>query len=333
MFELLMEINSNVVFLIFLWGTAGVLSLLSFRTDDQNGFFDNHHWNIWFAASAATIVVLVPKIITNLLWPFRDQQVARPIYFILYFFFQALLAFGFLLFFRRVIKQPFSALGLSKKGISIRLLFALRWVIGYVLITNIIYIGPIWNKSPEQLNDYFLRILEGNVVQFLIASFQTYLGIWSLWMPILIIIIFGPFVEEFAFRGLLYGPTRRKVGPMMAILIASFLFMLMHGSFNVTDLIAGLLFSHLYERTHSLWIPVVAHALINLNSIVDYFIAELFRRGTDVTTIGVCLLIFLIGMLISMEILYRRMLKSGYSIKKTSVPDTDAHLFDQCKLK
>lgn len=303
-----------MVFIIALWGFAIILSLPHFRKDNkrdiQDVFFYKHNWTIWFAVFAATVVILIPKVISNLLWPFRNHQFVRPMYFILYFLFQGLLALGFLLFFRKVIMKSFSTLGLSEDGLGIRFVFGLRWVTGYLIINHILSYGAIWNKNPEELENYFLKAFEGNVVQFLITSFQTYLGTWSLWMPIMVIVIFGPFVEEFAFRGLLYGPMRQKVGRIMAILISSLLFTLMHGNFYLTHFLAGLLFVYLYECTHSLWVPIVAHGLVNLDATIFYFISKVLRHGANAKMMSAYLLIFLVSVLVVTEILYRRMLKS-----------------------
>ncbi|MFM8831742.1 MAG: lysostaphin resistance A-like protein [Spartobacteria bacterium] len=82
---------------------------------------------------------------------------------------------------------------------------------------------------------------------------------------ILIAVIAAPITEELVFRGCLYGFLRQTGGRFVAIATTSILFALIHG--HIPSL-AGLLIlavglSLLYEKTGSLWAPILLHAAFN----------------------------------------------------------------------
>jgi len=73
-----------------------------------------------------------------------------------------------------------------------------------------------------------------------------------------------PFCEEVMFRGLLFGALRRRVSPAAAIALSSLVFGLAHGGVALLPTAAlGALFCWLYERTGSLVVPTLSHALHN----------------------------------------------------------------------
>jgi len=80
-----------------------------------------------------------------------------------------------------------------------------------------------------------------------------------------IAVIAAPLTEELVFRGCLYGVLRQIGGRFVAIAATSLLFALIHG--HIPSL-AGLLvlavgLSLVYEKTGSLWAPVLLHATFN----------------------------------------------------------------------
>lgn len=72
-------------------------------------------------------------------------------------------------------------------------------------------------------------------------------------------------VEEVLFRGLLQGSLKPHVGPYAAILIAAFVFALMHGDMTAAPalFVLGLSFGFLYETTGSLRVNIAMHMLNN----------------------------------------------------------------------
>jgi membrane protease YdiL (CAAX protease family) len=82
---------------------------------------------------------------------------------------------------------------------------------------------------------------------------------------ILIAVVAAPLTEELVFRGCLYGFLRQTGGRFVAIAVTSVLFALIHG--HIPSL-AGLLIlavglSLLYEKTGSLWAPILLHGAFN----------------------------------------------------------------------
>lgn len=119
-------------------------------------------------------------------------------------------------------------------------IYAAQWV-GYSLC------GPETDPQP--------------IVSFLIEhqSLRDRLSV------ILIAVVAAPLTEELIFRGCLYGILRQIGGKFVAIAVSSLLFALIHGH---APSLAGLIIlsvglSLLYEKTGSLWAPILLHAAFN----------------------------------------------------------------------
>ncbi|MEP6668996.1 MAG: CPBP family intramembrane glutamic endopeptidase [Chthoniobacter sp.] len=83
-------------------------------------------------------------------------------------------------------------------------------------------------------------------------------------------VIVAPICEEFLFRGFFYGVWKRYIGPWGAGLLACLLFAAFHAhlpSFAGLFILAVCL-NIAYERTGSLVVPIVMHALFNLTSLL-----------------------------------------------------------------
>ncbi|MBU3691750.1 MAG: CPBP family intramembrane metalloprotease [Solirubrobacterales bacterium] len=84
---------------------------------------------------------------------------------------------------------------------------------------------------------------------------------------ILLIVVLAPLAEEIAFRGLLFGGLRRRLPMIPAALIGGLFFGLLHFSTGWSAvpvlIFLGTLFAILYEKTGSLWPPIILHAINN----------------------------------------------------------------------
>ncbi|NWG35437.1 MAG: CPBP family intramembrane metalloprotease [Chloroflexi bacterium] len=78
-------------------------------------------------------------------------------------------------------------------------------------------------------------------------------------------VIFAPIIEELFFRGFLFQGFRQQYGWVRGALLSSFIFGAAHldpAAFLPTAIL-GFLFAYLYHRTHSVWVPILLHVLVN----------------------------------------------------------------------
>ena len=99
---------------------------------------------------------------------------------------------------------------------------------------------------------------------------------WSLAGMVLFACLLAPLWEEMFFRGMLYPVVRRHVGVTAGILLTALGFAALHA--NVSQLapifVLGALLAYLYEKTHSLWSSIVAHAMFNTGSMAALLTAR-----------------------------------------------------------
>jgi ABC-2 type transport system permease protein len=92
------------------------------------------------------------------------------------------------------------------------------------------------------------------------AESYTRLGLW-VWP---LAIVAAPIFEEFIFRGLIFGGLRRSFGVWPAALASAAVFAIMHPAISLVPVfIMGVCTALLYERTRSLFAPMLAHASYN----------------------------------------------------------------------
>lgn len=88
--------------------------------------------------------------------------------------------------------------------------------------------------------------------------------------------IFGPFCEEFAFRGIIFGGFRRSGAVLAGAVLSSVYFGLMHLNLNQMSyaLVLGVVFCMLVEGTGSIWASITAHAVINTWNVILLLVME-----------------------------------------------------------
>lgn len=81
----------------------------------------------------------------------------------------------------------------------------------------------------------------------------------------LLVVVVAPIAEEFIFRGLLYGVAKRFGGRIPACIATSMLFSAIHlNPVAIVPLfVLSVIFTLAYERSGSLWTPIVMHMLFN----------------------------------------------------------------------
>ncbi len=88
--------------------------------------------------------------------------------------------------------------------------------------------------------------------------------------------IYGPFCEEFVFRGVLYTGYKRTGKVIGAVLLSSLTFGLMHMNFNqaLYAFAIGLLLAMLVEVTGSLWASTLCHMIFNSLQVCLMFFSD-----------------------------------------------------------
>lgn len=84
------------------------------------------------------------------------------------------------------------------------------------------------------------------------------------WLGALVVLA-GPFFEEYLYRGLMFGAMRRPWGELLATLLSAALFAFVHRdpAIFVSYMVLGLVFARAYAITGSLFPAMVAHMLTN----------------------------------------------------------------------
>ena len=80
---------------------------------------------------------------------------------------------------------------------------------------------------------------------------------------ILFVVVIGPVIEEFVFRGVLMRRWIARRGLWRGIIGSSLIFALLHPPFWIGAFVVGIFLSLLYLVTRSLYVPIAFHALYN----------------------------------------------------------------------
>lgn len=88
--------------------------------------------------------------------------------------------------------------------------------------------------------------------------------------------IFGPFCEEFVFRGLIFRGYKNSGPVFWSVFWSALLFGLMHLNFNQAAyaIALGIMFGLLVEATGSLWSSAIAHMFFNSQQVCLMYLSE-----------------------------------------------------------
>ncbi|MFJ7983198.1 lysostaphin resistance A-like protein [Lysinibacillus xylanilyticus] len=84
-------------------------------------------------------------------------------------------------------------------------------------------------------------------------------------IAILAIVVFGPILEEFVFRRVIFGSLVQTTNFWIAGVVSAIFFALIHFDFSHILLytICGLIFAFLYHKTKRIWTSIIAHVMLN----------------------------------------------------------------------
>ena len=84
----------------------------------------------------------------------------------------------------------------------------------------------------------------------------------------------GPISEELYFRGLIHRFLIPRMGFIWRVLVSSLFFGLGHidsAGVAVSSFIMGIVLAVVYEKSESLWIPIIMHILTNTFAVIALF--------------------------------------------------------------
>jgi membrane protease YdiL (CAAX protease family) len=124
----------------------------------------------------------------------------------------------------------------------------------------------------------------GAILRYFFPDFALWLipprDVVALALSFLMIVILAPLAEELLFRGWIFGSLRARFSAAVAILVATFLFAIVHwdptGLYPVAVLAPGFVLSILRERSGSVKPAVLGHAIYNLIGWLLLVLAGLF---------------------------------------------------------
>ena len=126
-----------------------------------------------------------------------------------------------------------------------------------------VFLGGI---SQNFLNGVFGKLNEQEPVEM----FKDSSSLFHLGLSIFVACIAAPLVEEFLFRGYMYGVVKKYTSPVFAAFVIGGIFAVAHGNLPaLMPLWAFAVFLTIaYEITGCLWVPVGIHAFFNLANVI-----------------------------------------------------------------
>ena len=96
------------------------------------------------------------------------------------------------------------------------------------------------------------------------------------------IAMFGPFSEEFVFRGVIFHGYRKDGNLLGAVLLSALTFSFMHMNFNQAGyaFVIGIGLAFIMVAANSIWASVIMHFIINAQSVCMMFVTEKLTPGS-----------------------------------------------------
>ena len=126
-------------------------------------------------------------------------------------------------------------------------LFAVTWFIDYAIV--------------PRLSDHLPKVLiQTRSEELIIRSFK---GTPDFILLMVAVVLAAPVMEEIFFRGVLQGTVERCFGSIVAIILTSGVFAVIHMRAVLQLFIMGAVLAYLYWKTRNMTVPVLAHAVSN----------------------------------------------------------------------
>ncbi len=205
--------------------------------------------------------------------------------------------------------------GLSLKSIQQYLLNPAIMLAVNVLLSAVIFLVPFITlctrerQKPSQIihfgapeNNTFLPLvalgsglcMAANALSSIITQILEQFGIkgkdvledmpqgwWGVALCVVAVSLAPAFLEEFAFRGVVFG-TARRAGEGFAIFVSAIMFSLMH--LNISQIpfafFAGIIIGFVYVKSQSIWTAMAVHAINNLISLALGYALDRVSQST-----------------------------------------------------
>lgn len=238
----------------------------------------------------------------------------------------AFLLFAYVLSFKR------DKLLLTSKPNYMQVFSAIVIAFGLLGLVNIyIYVATVISQYFVPLQEDLAQYNE-NVDRFATIEAST-VPYWDTILDFIASFMIIPFTEELVFRGVIFGELKNKIPPVLAAVISSLIFGILHGvSVHIGyAFICGIVLSLVYYYTGSIWVPYIVHALFNLigSSVFALMDSGIFGDLTDISNLSafflavfeiICILPGIAGFFLIMAI-YKEKNKKDEVI---SVPEAEA---------
>lgn len=134
----------------------------------------------------------------------------------------------------------------------------LLWGIGGIILA---FFAQTFSAIIEsQLFNMELGSENTQTILTVIKEFPLYLGA---------VTIGGPIMEELVFRRSLIGVLTQKISPLLASIISSFAFAIIHNDGHLLIyFMMGMTFYFIYQKSGSIWSSIIAHCGMNLFVVV-----------------------------------------------------------------
>ncbi|MCL5036863.1 MAG: CPBP family intramembrane metalloprotease [Chloroflexi bacterium] len=239
-----------LLFLGFFLGLLGVI-LLPLLTKWLGGTFTAPQWPLIDAWG----VFLVIFFLRNWLFELVNYVVSSSLLITLLIAYipVSILLISIVLYFVRAYGGKIKELGIGLMHPKSLFLGPIGFICAIFTVASLSLVNLYIAKAPN--------VSTNPILEQVITNMNTYEMVFLF----ILVGVLAPAFEEFLFRGFLLGSIRSAWGRWPAILLSAVIFSLMHADpAGILPIIGiGVLLGYLYDRTGSLWVAIITHAMWN----------------------------------------------------------------------
>jgi len=173
---------------------------------------------------------------------------------------------------------PLKAIGLPTLPSGSQIILGAVFGIALLIVSHLLDITLVWVMSNLLGPDLMKKLVEWTKA-LTVAGMMEGKMTWAMYGTLLFSAgIAAPIGEEVFFRGFLYNCAKRRFGIGAGIILSAVVFALIHGGpIAVVAIVPmGIVLAYAYEKTGSLWVPIVMHAVNNSVAVTAVFLGSKF---------------------------------------------------------